>query len=220
MENYPATWLTTRTAGVLAHVSSLPGAYGIGNLGSGARAFIDFLADARVRYWQICPIGPTGFGDSPYQLFSGRAGNPYFIDLGELRDAGLLEPAELAPLQALPASRVDYGRLYELFWPVLTRAALGAGDLDLAEKTARELNDRVNSFKAPASALPEERGVATLRLGQALCARGRKDEALPLLREAVILREKLDDPGSPWLAEARRLLSNCQAAAPGASSRT
>jgi len=118
----PATWLATRTAGVLAHVSSLPGAYGIGNLGPGARAFIDFLAEAGVHYWQICPIGPTGYGDSPYQLFSGRAGNPYFIDLGELREAGLLEASELAQLQALPAGGVDYGRLYELFWPVLARA--------------------------------------------------------------------------------------------------
>lgn len=121
-ESIPATWLTTRTAGVLAHVSSLPGAYGIGNLGPGARAFVDFLADAGVHYWQICPIGPTGYGDSPYQLFSGRAGNPYFIDLGELRAAGLLEPAELAPLLKLPAGRVDYGLLYSLFWPVLASA--------------------------------------------------------------------------------------------------
>lgn len=116
------TWLSTRTAGVLTHVSSLPGAYGIGNLGPGARAFIDFLADVGVHYWQICPIGPTGYGDSPYQLFSGRAGNPYFIDLGELREAGLLEEADLGPLVALPAGRVDYGRLYALFWPVLARA--------------------------------------------------------------------------------------------------
>ena len=118
----PATWLTTRTAGVLAHVSSLPGAYGIGNLGPDARAFIDFLADTGVHYWQICPIGPTGYGDSPYQLFSGRAGNPYFIDLGELRAAGLLEDDELQPLRILPAAQVDYGRLYNKFWPVLARA--------------------------------------------------------------------------------------------------
>jgi 4-alpha-glucanotransferase len=122
MESPPQTWLTTRAAGVLAHVSSLPGAYGIGNLGPGARAFIDFLAAAQVRYWQICPIGPTGYGDSPYQLFSGRAGNPYFIDLGELQAAGLLSDLELAPLRALPAGRVDYGQLYELFWAVLARA--------------------------------------------------------------------------------------------------
>jgi 4-alpha-glucanotransferase len=122
MELTSSTWLTTRTAGVLAHVSSLPGDYGIGNLGPGARTFVDFLAQSGVRYWQICPIGPTGYGDSPYQLFSSRAGNPYFIDLGELSVAGLIEPAELISLQTLPADRVDYGALYANFWAVLAQA--------------------------------------------------------------------------------------------------
>ena len=84
-----STWLTTRSAAVLAHISSLPGGYGIGNLGPGARRLVDFLGRAGVRYWQICPIGPTGYGDSPYQTFSGHAGNPYFIDLGELVGAML-----------------------------------------------------------------------------------------------------------------------------------
>ena len=119
----PATWLTTRAAGVLAHVSSLPGEYGIGNLGRGARAFVDFLAEAGVRYWQICPLGPTGYGDSPYQLFSASAGNPYFIDLGELAGAGLLAEAELVPLRQMPAAHVDYGWLYADFWRVLALAA-------------------------------------------------------------------------------------------------
>lgn len=130
-----STWLDTRTAGVLAHVSSLPGEYGIGNFGPGARRFIDCLAEARVRYWQICPIGPTGFGDSPYQLFSGRAGNPYFIDLAELEHDGLIDARELQILRRLPADRVDYGLLYETFWPVLARAhdrfaAAGADEVD------------------------------------------------------------------------------------------
>jgi len=116
------SWLDRRSAGVLAHLTSLPGDYGIGNLGQGARDFVDFLAAARIRYWQICPIGPTGFGDSPYQLFSVSAGNPYFIDLGELVKADLLAPAEVAGLRALPAHRVDYGPLYERFWAVLARA--------------------------------------------------------------------------------------------------
>ena len=122
MASPPTTWLTTRAAGVLAHVSSLPGDYGIGNLGPGARAFVDFLADAGARYWQICPIGPTGYGDSPYQLFSGRAGNPYFIDLGELIADGFLQAGEVAALRRLPDSRVDYGRLYENFWCALAKA--------------------------------------------------------------------------------------------------
>lgn len=123
MDQAISSWLNTRAAGVLAHVSSLPGEYGIGNLGPGARAFAEFLGEAGVRYWQICPIGPTGYGDSPYQLFSSAAGNPYFIDLGELVTAGLLQEPELAPLQAMRPERVDYGRLYQTFWPVLARAA-------------------------------------------------------------------------------------------------
>jgi len=122
MELKPPTWLDTRSAGVLAHISSLPGRYGIGNLGAGTRNLVDFLGQAGVRYWQICPVGPTGFGDSPYQTFSGRAGNPYFIDLDELALAGLLNDKDLAPLCILPNDRVDYGQLYENFWRVLARA--------------------------------------------------------------------------------------------------
>ena len=129
------TWLDTRSAGVLAHVSSLPGRYGIGNLGSGSRRFIDFLAEAGVRYWQICPVGPTGYGNSPYQTFSGRAGNPYFIDLDELLQVGLLKDADLAPLRVLPAGQVDYGSLYERAWKILALghdrfAASGKDEVD------------------------------------------------------------------------------------------
>jgi 4-alpha-glucanotransferase len=122
MESTPSSWLKTRSAGVLAHISSLPGHYGIGNLGAGTRNLIDFLGRAGVRYWQICPVGPTGFGDSPYQTFSARAGNPYFIDLDELALTGLLTDEDLAPLRRLPGAGVDYGGLYENFWRVLALA--------------------------------------------------------------------------------------------------
>jgi len=122
MDSTPTTWLDTRGTGILAHISSMPGRYGIGNLGAGTRSLIDFLARAGVTHWQICPVGPTGYGDSPYQTFSGRAGNPYFIDLDELAAAGLLTEEETAPLRGLPTDRVDYGRLYESFWDVLARA--------------------------------------------------------------------------------------------------
>lgn len=117
-----STWLDTRSAGVLAHLSTLPGDFGIGNLGRGARKYVDFLQQAGVRHWQICPIGPTGHGDSPYQLFSSRAGNPYFIDLGQLVASKLLTKDDVAGLRQLPSACVDYGRLYELFWPVLAKA--------------------------------------------------------------------------------------------------
>ncbi len=116
------TWLRCRSSGVLAPISSLPGDYGIGNLGAGARAFVDFLAATGFQHWQICPAGPTGFGDSPYQSFSSFAGNPYFIDLGELQQTGLLTADELRPLRALPEGTVDYGSLYQIFWPILSRA--------------------------------------------------------------------------------------------------
>ena len=69
-----------RAAGVLLPLSSLPGPYGIGTLGEEAKRFVDFLAAAGQSYWQILPIGPTGYGDSPYQSFSAFAANPYFID--------------------------------------------------------------------------------------------------------------------------------------------
>ena len=83
---------------------------------------VDFLAEAGFQRWQICPTGPTGYGDSPYQSFSSFAGNPYFIDLGELVAGGLLTAAEVAPLTELPTAQVDYGGLYQRFWPILAQA--------------------------------------------------------------------------------------------------
>jgi 4-alpha-glucanotransferase len=114
-----ATWLSGRTSGVLLHISSLPGPHGIGKLGSSARRFIDFLASAGCRYWQICPVGPTGYGDSPYQSFSSFAGNPYFIDPDPLIEAGYLKPAALDFLEGVDPQFVDYGLLYERMWDVL-----------------------------------------------------------------------------------------------------
>jgi 4-alpha-glucanotransferase len=103
-------------------VSTLPGPHGIGTMGSGARALVDFLAAAGFGHWQICPLGPTGFGDSPYQAFSSFAGNPYLIDLEDLQAHGLLSHADLAPLRALPGRYVDYGKLHRRFWTLLARA--------------------------------------------------------------------------------------------------
>ena len=78
-----------RKSGVLMHLSSLPSPYGIGTMGQEAREFVDFLHRAGQSYWQILPICPTSYGDSPYQSFSTFAGNPYFIDLDELVRSGL-----------------------------------------------------------------------------------------------------------------------------------
>ncbi|ADE53717.1 4-alpha-glucanotransferase [Coraliomargarita akajimensis] len=120
---YPLyNWLQDRSAGVLLHISSLPSSTGIGNFGTGAYRFVDFMQSSGFRVWQICPLGPTGFGDSPYQCFSAFAGNPYFIDLEPLIHEGLLHEDEIGALRALPHTETYYGELYEAFWPLMRLA--------------------------------------------------------------------------------------------------
>ena len=82
-----------RSSGILLHITSLPSPYGIGSLGKAAYEFVDFLRSAGQKYWQILPLNPTGFGNSPYQSFSAFAGNPYLIDLDLLAEDGLLDRA-------------------------------------------------------------------------------------------------------------------------------
>ena len=100
-----------RSSGILLHPTSLPGRFGIGDLGPEAYGFVDFLAAAGQKIWQVLPLGPTGFGDSPYQLFSAFAGNPLLISLDQLAEEGLLTPEELAAAPEFPADEVDYGRV-------------------------------------------------------------------------------------------------------------
>ena len=105
--------INMRESGILYPISSLPSRYGIGCLSKEAYEFVDFLSDAGQSYWQILPIGPTGFGDSPYQSFSTFAGNPYFICLETLAKEGLLTEAECAQFDfGSNPERVDYGALY------------------------------------------------------------------------------------------------------------
>jgi len=104
-------------------IASLPSRYGIGTMGKAARQFIDFLSEARQTYWQILPIGPTSYGDSPYSSFSSYAGNPYFIDLDDLAEEGLLKKSEYAHENwGADPGRVDYGLLYQKRFSVLRRA--------------------------------------------------------------------------------------------------
>lgn len=115
-------WLEERTVGVLLHPTALPSPYGVGTFDEAAHALLEFLAGAGIRAWQLCPLGPTGYGDSPYQCFSAFAGNPYLIDPAALVRAGLLPAASLDPLRTLDAHRVDFGGLYRLKLPVLFSA--------------------------------------------------------------------------------------------------
>ena len=115
--------LERRRAGILMPLFSLPGKYGIGSFSKEAREFVRFLKEAGQSYWQILPMGPTGYGDSPYQSFSTFAGNPYFIDLSTLVEEGLLLEEELSDLSFSDSEeRVDYGKLYKLRFPVLDKA--------------------------------------------------------------------------------------------------
>jgi 4-alpha-glucanotransferase len=112
-----------RSSGIILHPTSLPGEYGIGDLGRAACRFIDWLADADQKIWQVLPLGPTGYGDSPYQLFSAFAGNPLLIDVEALAAEGSLDPAALSAAPAFPDDEVDFGRVLAWKLPLLRKAA-------------------------------------------------------------------------------------------------
>ncbi|MEX2534978.1 MAG: 4-alpha-glucanotransferase [Trueperaceae bacterium] len=134
---------TQRSAGILLHPTSLPGPHGIGALGEQAYRWIDFLEAAGQRLWQVLPLGPTGYGDSPYQSFSAFAGNPYLIDLDRLRGDGLVEGADLIHSPTFPGERVDFGSMIPFKSAVLGRAfdrfEGGAGERFREELAAFEL---------------------------------------------------------------------------------
>jgi 4-alpha-glucanotransferase len=113
---------TKRASGILLHPTSLPGRHGIGDLGPEALRWVDFLAGAGQKLWQVLPLGPTGFGDSPYQCFSAFAGNPYLVSPEGLVEDGLLEAADLDAASTFPAERVDFGPLIEWKLALLARA--------------------------------------------------------------------------------------------------
>lgn len=113
-----------RSAGILLPVTSLPSPWGVGTMGRTARGFVDFLHRSGQSYWQILPICPTGYGNSPYQSFSSFAGNPYLIDLDTLARSSLLEPGEYQTLDwGSDPEKVDYGLLYRNRYTVLRIAA-------------------------------------------------------------------------------------------------
>lgn len=123
-----------RSAGILLPVSSLPSPYGIGTLGKEAYAFVDMLAAAEQRYWQVLPVGPTSYGDSPYQSYSAFAGNPYFIDLDMLAAEGLVSKEEIASYQWSDTdSYVSYDRIYQCRYPLLYLAYTRSGHRDSPE---------------------------------------------------------------------------------------
>jgi 4-alpha-glucanotransferase len=114
-----------RRSGILLHPTSLPGEFGIGDLGQEAFRFVDFLAGSSQSYWQILPLGPTGYGDSPYQCFSAFAGNTLLISPERLVEDGLIAESDITVKPYFPAHKVDYGAVYDWKTQLLRRAYEG-----------------------------------------------------------------------------------------------
>ena len=128
-----------RRSGVLLHPTSLPGRYGIGDLGDAAYRFIDFLQVAGQSYWQILPLNPTGYADSPYLCFSALAGNPLLISPDQLVQAGHLASSDVENVPAFPIDRIDYGWVIQYKTQLLNRA--------FENFKARAAKDQRSSFR-------------------------------------------------------------------------
>ena len=115
--------MTKRSSGVLMHITSLPGQFGIGTFGKSAYDFVDFLQETEQTYWQILPLTTTSYGDSPYQSFSAVAGNLNLVDFSQLVEAGLLEESDYSDVNfGDNPEKVDYALLFEARRPILEKA--------------------------------------------------------------------------------------------------
>src|SRR5258707_4389572 len=127
-----------RSSGILLHITSLPGRFGIGDLGPSAYEFADFLVSAGQKLWQVLPLNPTGYADSPYQCFSAFGGNHLLLSFESLREAGILEPSDVVS-PPFPEDSVDYGHVIDFKLKVLRRAAqVFFADAARADRTAFE----------------------------------------------------------------------------------
>ena len=132
-----------RASGILLHPTSLPGKFGIGDLGDEAFKFVDFLAEAKQTYWQVLPLGPTGYGDSPYQCFSAFAGNTLLISPERLVEDGFLSEADIAePGGGVDGHKVDFGTVYEWKNKILSKAFEG-----LHHITSVDLRGKFETFQ-------------------------------------------------------------------------
>jgi 4-alpha-glucanotransferase len=132
----------SRAGGILLHPSSLSGPYGIGDLGPQAYRFVDWLDSTGCKLWQVLPLGPTGYGDSPYQCFSAFAGNPYLISFETLIEEGLLHQDDIAAMPAFTPSRVDYGGLIPWKLDLLQKA------FSRLPSSAKDFRNEFEKFRA------------------------------------------------------------------------
>src|SRR6516165_9555119 len=181
-----------RSSGILLHPTSLPGAHGIGELGGEAHRFADFLKNAGQTIWQVLPLGPTGYGDSPYQCFSAFAGNPLLISLEKLVEDGILSPGEVGSAPSFPTHEVDYGWVIKFKLPILRKAAenfkagAGAAERDQYEAFCRENAAWLDNY-AMFAALKDAHG------GEAVWNRWERDIAMHQPRAIRDWQAKLAD---------------------------
>jgi 4-alpha-glucanotransferase len=178
---------TPRLSGILLHPTSLPGRYGVGDLGQAAYDFVDFLVSTGQSLWQVLPLGPTGYGDSPYQCFSAFAGNPLLISLDGLVEAGLLVEGDLADAPDFPNDRVDYGPAIEYKNKILWRAFdnFAAGKFEQLKKELAsfraEMREWLTDYAIYRSIKDEHDGAEWTKWDEHL--RAREDQALHFWRE-------------------------------------
>ena len=137
----------SRSSGILLHPTSLPSPYGIGDFGPAAFEFADFLAAAGQTIWQMLPLGPTGYGDSPYQCFSAFAGNPALISLHRLREQGLLETSDLEVAPQFSADQVEYEKVNRFKSEALSQAFEKAQDVRFRPPLAGSSGSTFEQFK-------------------------------------------------------------------------
>jgi 4-alpha-glucanotransferase len=178
-----------RSGGVLLHPTSLPGPYGIGDLGPAVDGWIAWMASAGCRLWQVLPLGPTGYGDSPYQSLSAFAGNPLLISPERLADDGLLRPKDLEDLPAMPDDRVDFGAVISVRDRLLRtafdryRSGEGSQLRDGFEAFRRDKGDWLDDFALFMALKREHGGAPWTEWDHSLSAR--QPEALERAHEAL-----------------------------------
>ncbi|MEO6392701.1 MAG: 4-alpha-glucanotransferase [Pyrinomonadaceae bacterium] len=183
-----------RASGVLLHPTSLPGPYGIGDLGPAAYAFADFLIAAGQKYWQVLPLGPTGYGDSPYQSFSAFAGNTNLVSPESLSDGGWLTGKDLADFPQLSAERVDFGNVIEAKAELLRHAFAkfrddaSSGDRADFEGFCDEASPWLNDYALFRAIKSANGGAAWIDWETGLAQRdsGRTDEIAGELAEPIV----------------------------------
>jgi len=183
-----------RSSGILLHPTSLPGRFGIGDLGPEAYAFVDFLAASRQTLWQVLPLGPTGYGDSPYQCFSAFAGNTLLVSPERLVAEGLLSAEDLAGAPAFPEERVDFGNVIE-FKNALLKTAFErfkrTADVDLRayfDNFSRQASHWLEDYALYRALKDEQNGRAWNEWEPALTRR----DAAALMSARERLREQVD----------------------------